>query len=111
MLRDNEAAPLQLARPSVSQKDVRREAAARREALAPLRKQISAVERTIEMLRAEIDKLDRELAAPDLYTDPEKAAAVAKARAGHVHDFARAESEWLDLSAELEVREAEALAG
>ena len=108
---DNEAASLQLARPSVSQKDVRREAAARREALAPLRKRISAVERTIEMLRAEIDKLDRELAAPDLYTDPEKATAVAKARAGHVHDFARAESEWLDLSAELEVREAEALAG
>jgi ATP-binding cassette subfamily F protein 3 len=95
-----------------SQKDVRREAAARREVLAPLRRKIGAVERRIETLRSEIERLDKELAAPELYaTDPDKAAALAKTRAGHVHDFARAESEWLDLSAELEAREADALAG
>jgi ATP-binding cassette subfamily F protein 3 len=108
-----EAEP-QLAKPQpapVSQKDARREAAARREVLAPLRKKISTVERRIETLRAEIDRLDKELAAPELYaTDPDKATTLAKARAGLVHDFARAESEWLDLSAELEAREAEALA-
>jgi ATP-binding cassette subfamily F protein 3 len=109
--RDSDAAPERPQRPPVSQKDVRREAAARREALAPLRKRISAVERKIETLRGEIDKLDKELAAPTLYADPDKATALAKARAGHVHDFARAESEWLDLSAELEAREAEAMAG
>ena len=80
--------------------------------LAPLRKKISAVERSIETLRRDIERLDKELAAPDLYTsDPDKAAALAKARAGHVHDFARAESEWLDLAQELEAREGEALAG
>jgi len=56
--------------------------------------------------------VDKELAVPDLYaSDPERAAALARARAGHVHDFARAESEWLDLSQELEAREADAPAG
>ncbi len=110
-----EAEPAPEAKPQplpVKQKDARREAAARREVLAPLRKKISAVERSIETLRKEIERLDRELAAPDLYaSDPDKATALAKTRAGRVHDFARAESEWLDLSAELEAREAEALAG
>ena len=96
----------------VSQKDARREAAQRRETLAPLRKKISNVERLIEKLRGEIERVDKELALPDLYAnDPDKATALAKARAGHVHDFAKAESEWLDLSQELEAREAEELAG
>jgi ATP-binding cassette subfamily F protein 3 len=97
--------------PPLSQKDVRRESAQRRESLAPLRKKISSVERLIEKLRGEIERVDKELALPDLYANnPEKATALARARAGHVHDFARAESEWLDLSAELEAREAEVLA-
>ena len=97
--------------PPASQKDTRREAAQRREVLAPLRKKISTVERAVDKFRKDIEQLDKELAVPDLYsTNPEKAAALAKARAGFVHDFARAESEWLDLSEELEAREAEALA-
>jgi ATP-binding cassette subfamily F protein 3 len=94
-----------------SQKEARREAAARREALAPLRKRISSTERLIEKLRSEIEGLDKELGAPELYTrDPEKAASLARARASRVHDFARAESDWLDLSAELEASEAETMA-
>lgn len=110
--REPKAVAAKAEQPSLSQKEARREAASRREALAPLRKQISAVERLIEKLRGEIESLDRELAAPGLYTnDPAKAADLAKTRAGRVHDFARAESDWLDLSAELEAREAEALAG
>ncbi len=97
--------------PSQSQKDARREAAQRREALAPLRKKIKDCERRIEKLRAEIDDFERKLAAPDLYaSDPDGAARLAKARAERVHDFARAESDWLDLSAELEAQE-EAVAG
>ena len=97
--------------PPASPKNARREAAQRRETLAPLRKKISNVERRIETLRAEIERVDKELALPDLYADdPEKATALAKTRAGHVHDFARAESEWLDLSQELEAREAEEIA-
>jgi len=99
--------------PAVSQKDVRREAAQRREALAPLRKKIKDCERLIEKLRKEIETLDVQLADPDLYAgDAEAAARLAKARAERVHDAARAESDWLDLSAELETQEAdEALAG
>ena len=78
--------------PSQSQKDARREAAQRREALAPLRKKIKDCERRIEKLRAEIDDFERKLAAPDLYaSDPDGAARLAKARAERVHDFARAE--------------------
>ncbi len=97
--------------PSASLKDVRREAAQRREALAPLRKKIKDCERLIEKLRAEIAAFEQQLAAPDLYTsDPEGAARLAKSRAERVHDFARAESDWLDLSAELEAEE-EGVAG
>jgi ATP-binding cassette subfamily F protein 3 len=93
------------------QKEARREAALRREALAPLKKKIGSVERALERIRGEIARLDSELAVPDLYAkDPEKAAELARERAGHAHDFARAESEWLDLSEELEAREADVLA-
>ncbi len=97
----------------LSQKDARREAAQRREALAPLRKKIKDCERAIERLRSEIADLDRQLGAPDLYSgDPDGATRLAKARSERVHDFARAESDWLDLSAELEAREAgETIAG
>ncbi len=95
--------PADAPKPAVSQRDLRREAAGKREALAPLRKRIKDCERSIEKLRAEIEDLDRRLAAPDLYArDPDEAAAVARARAERVHAFARAESEWLDMSEELE---------
>ncbi len=103
--------PVPKASPSPSQKDARREAAQRRETLAPLRKKIKDVERRIEKLRAEIDDYDKKLAAPDFYTsDPDGAARLAKVRAERVHDFARAESDWLDLSTELEAQE-EAVSG
>ena len=70
------------------QKDTRREAAQRREALAPLRRRSAASSARSKSFASEIERLDKELAAPDLYaSDPEKAAALAKARAGHVHDF------------------------
>ena len=104
---DANEAPSAAPRPAVSQKDLRREAAEKREALAPLRKRIRDCERSLETLRAEIEDLDRRLAAPDLYArDPEQAAALARARAERVHAFARAESEWLDFSEELETLQA-----
>jgi ATP-binding cassette subfamily F protein 3 len=90
----------------VSQKDARREAAQRREALAPLRKKIKRQEELIEKLRKEIAALDDRLADPDLYSDADRAAALAKERAEQVHAFARAESDWLDLSQELEAAQA-----
>jgi ATP-binding cassette subfamily F protein 3 len=92
---------------AVSQKDQRKGAAERREALAPLRKKIKDAERWIEKLRAEIQELDGQLAAPDLYTrDPGKAAALNKRRAEKVESFGRAESAWLELSEELETLQA-----
>jgi ATP-binding cassette subfamily F protein 3 len=101
-----EPAPPKPEQRPASQKDVRREAAERREALAPLRKKIKDCERAIEKLRAEIQKLDQELGQPDLYArDPAKATDLAKRRAERVHAFARAESDWLDLSEELEAAE------
>jgi ATP-binding cassette subfamily F protein 3 len=93
--------------PSASQKDQRREAAQRREALAPLRKKIRKQEDLIERLRKEIQALDGQLAEPGLYqSDPDKAATLAKQRAEKVHACARAESDWLDLSEELEAAQA-----
>ncbi|HEX9905987.1 MAG TPA: ABC-F family ATP-binding cassette domain-containing protein, partial [Propylenella sp.] len=88
-----------------SQKEVRREAAQRREALAPLRKRMADCERLMDNLRSEIDNLDRRLADPDLYARPEAAALIARERAARIHAFGRAESEWLDLAEELEWRE------
>jgi ATP-binding cassette subfamily F protein 3 len=94
---------------TVSQKDVRREAAERRETLAPLRKKIADCERLLERLRKDIQALDAQLAVPALYSDePQRAAEMAKERAERVHAFARAESDWLDLSEELETAESAA---
>jgi ATP-binding cassette subfamily F protein 3 len=89
-----------------TQKDVRREAAQRREALAPLRKKIRDCERVLDSLRREIADLDRQLAEPELYAENDRAAAIAKTRSERVHAFARAESDWLDLSERLETEEA-----
>jgi ATP-binding cassette subfamily F protein 3 len=105
--RSEERAPAPKA-PVRPQKDMRREAAQRREALAPLRKKIKDRETLLEKLRREIESIDRELAAPELYKDPDGATRLAKQRAERAHEAARAESEWLDLSAELEARESEA---
>ena len=59
---------------SPTQKDMRREAALRREALAPLRKKIKDCERALDTLRQEIADLDRQLAEPGLYADTDRAA-------------------------------------
>ena len=80
----------------------------RREALAPLRKKIKDCERAIEKLRAEIQKLDRELAEPDLYArEPEQGGRRSPSDAPSACTISPApNSEWLDLSEELEAAEA-----
>jgi ATP-binding cassette subfamily F protein 3 len=86
-----------------SAKDIRREAAERRIALAPLRKKIADCEKRLERLRSEIQEFDARLAAPALYVEePGTAAELARERAARVHAYARAESDWLDFSEELE---------
>ena len=105
---DEAASPPPTAQRTVTQKEARRDAAQRRESLAPLRKRIKDAERLIEKLRAEIAEFDRQLADPELYArNPDTATAIARSRAERVHAFARAESEWLDRSEELERVEAE----
>ncbi len=92
---------------AASQKDQRRAAAERREALAPLRKKIKKQEELIEKLRGKIKTIDDALADPELYQrDPDRATELARDRAAKVHAFARAESDWLDLSEELEAAQA-----
>lgn len=86
-----------------SAQDRRRESAARRTELAPLRKKIKEIESLMEKLQKEIQKLDTALADPALYTkDPAKASTLAKQRADAVKALGEREEAWLELSAEYE---------
>ncbi|MCW5695388.1 MAG: ABC-F family ATP-binding cassette domain-containing protein [Bauldia sp.] len=81
----------------------RREAAQRREALAPMRKKIKDSQSLMARLEKEIQRLDALLADPALYTrDPAAAAGHARAKADAGRQLAQAEEAWLALSAEYE---------
>ncbi len=86
--------------------DRRREAAEKRKALQPLKKEVQAAEKAMERLSLEIDRLDASLADPALYDDPDKAAALNKKRSDAVSSLADWEETWLMKSAEYEEAEA-----
>ena len=89
--------------PRAGRAHLRRAAAEKRIELAPLRRRIAAAEAAVTRLTAEIARIDATLAEAGLFArDPEKAAALAKARADHVTALAAAEEDWLVASAELE---------
>jgi ATP-binding cassette subfamily F protein 3 len=91
------------AEPRVSSAEARRAAADKRAELGPLRKQIAAAEKAIGAHKTEIARLEALLATGGLFAkDPQKAAAVAKARADAAEALARAEEEWLSASAAYE---------
>jgi ATP-binding cassette subfamily F protein 3 len=90
------------AQPRVSSAEMRRAAADKRAELAPLRKKITAAEKAISAHKAEIERLEAVLAKGLFAQDPQKAASVAKARADAAHALARAEEEWLEVSAAYE---------
>ncbi len=91
------------ARERVSRSDLRRAAAEKRVELAPLRQRIRSAEAEIARLTAELKRMDRDLAAPDLYArDPVKAGEMAKARAAAASLLARVEDDWLGLIDEYE---------
>jgi ATP-binding cassette subfamily F protein 3 len=91
----------------VSRSDTRRAAADKRAELAPLRRRINAAEKEMERLTQEIARLDSVLASGDLFArDPAKAASLGKARAAASAALAKAESDWLDASAEYEAETA-----
>lgn len=89
--------------PRASRADLRRAAAEKRIELTPLRRRLADAEKTIGRLTDDIARIDAALATPGLFArDPDKAAALSKARADAADALTRAEDEWLAASAELE---------
>jgi ATP-binding cassette subfamily F protein 3 len=86
-----------------SKADKRREAAARRQALEPLAKEIKATEGLMERLRKRLDTIEDQLADPKLYErDPKASTQLGKERADLNAQLAKHEDRWLTLSAEYE---------
>jgi ATP-binding cassette subfamily F protein 3 len=82
---------------------VRRAAAEKRVALAPLRRRITEAEAAVARLSAKIRTIDSVLAEPGLFARaPAKAAALAKTRAEHMQELAKAEEDWLEASVAIE---------
>jgi ATP-binding cassette subfamily F protein 3 len=82
--------------------DVRRAAAEKRAATAPLRQRVAKAESDIANLTRQLRKLDSALADGDLFTrDPARAAELSKTRANVVASIAAAEEEWLAASSAL----------
>lgn len=91
-----------------SKADKRREAAARRQAMEPVAKEIRATEGLIERTRKRIDAIEDELADPTLYEkDAAKATRLARERSELSTTLARHEDKWLALSTEYEAGIAE----
>jgi ATP-binding cassette subfamily F protein 3 len=74
----------------------------RRSELAPLRKKIVALEAEIEKLEKEIAALDGRLADPGLSSDVAELARLGKARARLAEQLASTEEDWLEASARRE---------
>lgn len=93
--------------PSASDAAARKDAAPKRPALGPLRKQIKEAETAMARMESEIAKLDSRLAAPGFYEkDPREAAQLSATRAQVSEKLATEEERWITLSAELEQIEA-----
>ena len=89
-----------------SRVEARRLAAAKREELAPLRHRIKAAEIAMTRFAAEIARIDTQLASDLVVRNPDKLAALAKARAHVVDALARSEEDWLEASTAYEVAQA-----
>ncbi len=82
-----------------SRQEQRREQAARRAELAPLKKEMTAKEKTVDRLLAEIASLDRKLGDTSLYErDPEGATELVRKRGELAKLLDEAEAEWLEAS-------------
>ncbi|HHL42677.1 MAG TPA: ABC transporter ATP-binding protein [Hellea balneolensis] len=79
-----------------SKADQRRASAQARAALAPMRKSIQTLENRIESLKADLDKLDHELADPDLFAkNRDLAIKLGQRRSQTLEDIERCENDWL----------------
>jgi ATP-binding cassette subfamily F protein 3 len=87
----------------------RQEAAAKRAELAPLRKEIKALEQKLDWKRKDLAKIDKLLDDPALYTgDPDKAIALGIEKSKFEGEISALEDQWLEKSATLEDAQAEA---
>lgn len=86
-----------------SRRDQRRFAAARREALAPLRRDLKSAERKMETLSAQRAELEAAMADPNLYNgDSQKLVALQKALGQVTGLLALAEEQWMELQEQWE---------
>lgn len=92
---------------SASGKQARRKnRAAERKLIAPLRKKIRNAEKRVADFQAQQDLLETELAQPDLYQrQPERVVEINKQLAAVKNDIATEEGAWLRLQADLEAAE------
>ena len=87
-----------------TRRNQRRLAAARREALAPLRRDLQAAERALEKLSARKAELEAAMADPELYNgDNEKLVAMHKDLGRVADGLERAEERWLELQEQFEI--------
>jgi ATP-binding cassette subfamily F protein 3 len=94
--RQRRAASAEAGDGKTSKADVRRDAAARRAEVAPLRKAMQTAEKRMETLTAEIAKIDAALADTTLYTrDPARAQKLSLERGQLAKRLAEAEEAWL----------------
>ena len=103
----NEKRRKQGSAPRTARAEARRAAVEKRVALAPLRRRIADAEAAVERLNSEIATIDATLAEPGFFARaPERAAALAKARAERIQSLARAEQDWFEATAAIESKAA-----
>ena len=96
--------------PKPTKEEARRDAAALRRQLRPLKEKVEIAEHQIAELNAEIAKYDRVLADPLLFSrDPAKGTSVSKKRAEAARKLSQAEARWV--AAQEEYESAAAAAG
>jgi ATP-binding cassette subfamily F protein 3 len=88
---------------SASKADQRREAAEQRGKIKPLKAAMDREERDMAALQRQLEKLDRALAAPDLFVkDPVKGEALSKQRAETAEAIVAAEARWIEAAERFE---------
>jgi ATP-binding cassette subfamily F protein 3 len=89
-----------------SRRDQRREAAAKRQALAPLRRELQEAERAVEKLTAQKAKIETSMADPALYRgDSAKLVALQKDLGEATKALSDAEDRWLEIQERWEAAE------
>ena len=85
-----------------SAKERRQEAAKKRASAAPLKKRIDAAEAAIDKARAEIARIDADMADPKVLAVAAKVVELSRRRAALMADIEAREEEWLELSSQYE---------